>query len=267
LRPIVSTIPTPTYDLSKIINNIIKPYMPNKYSISSTKEFIAILLGHNNEVPEDKILASLDVESLFTNVPLEEAIDITLKYVYENKEIQPPTDISKEDLKKLLLLCTSKCPFQMPNGETYTQIDGVMMGCVLGPTLANFYMGNLEKSILDNFNLNTQPFIYCRYVDDIFVVIDSIEELEKLKKLFELNSILKFTFEIEKQKVINFLDCKITRIDKKIETDIYIKETSDCSYLNFKSICPMKYKIGIIKTLLHRAKLVCSTWNNFNNEV
>lgn len=51
LRPIVSTISTPTYGLSKEINDLIKPYIPNSYSISSTKEFIAILAGHGYKIP------------------------------------------------------------------------------------------------------------------------------------------------------------------------------------------------------------------------
>jgi hypothetical protein len=28
LRPIISTIPTPTYEISKVINNILTKYMP-----------------------------------------------------------------------------------------------------------------------------------------------------------------------------------------------------------------------------------------------
>ena len=36
LRPIISQIPTPTYELSKYLNNLISPYIPYRYSIQST---------------------------------------------------------------------------------------------------------------------------------------------------------------------------------------------------------------------------------------
>ena len=264
LRPIISTIPSPTYELSKELNNIIKLYIPKTYSINSTKEFIAILTGHNNKIPSEKLLASLDVQSLFTNVPLDEAIDITLNYIYENKSIPPP-DIDKEKLRNLLKLCTSKCPFTTPDGKKiYVQKDGVMMGCVLGPTLADIYMDYKEKQILNI--CKNKPSIYCRYVDDIFVVIDNLEQLEEIRLIFEENTVLKFTYEVEKNKQLNFLDCNIIRHGDNIKTNTHIKDTFDGNYLHFNSICPIRYKTGIIKTLLHRAKLICSTWQYFHQE-
>ena len=53
------------------------------------------------------------------------------------------------------------------------------MGSPLGPTLVNFYMGNLEELIFSGINI--KPSIYCRYVDDIFVVIKNEEQLKSLK--------------------------------------------------------------------------------------
>ena len=37
--------------------------------------------------------------------------------------------------------------------------------------------------------------------------------------------------------------------------------------MNYNSICPIRYKTGIIKTLLHRAKLISSNWSNFHAEI
>ena len=47
--------------------------------------------------------------SLFTNVPLEETIEIILKRIYINKEIT--TDIPKQEMKELLILCKKKFTF------------------------------------------------------------------------------------------------------------------------------------------------------------
>ncbi|XP_076045754.1 uncharacterized protein LOC143027995 [Oratosquilla oratoria] len=66
LRPIISQIPTPTYQLAKQLNDLITPYIPTLHSLRSTDEFVDIL---RNTALQGK-LASLDVESLFSNLPV-----------------------------------------------------------------------------------------------------------------------------------------------------------------------------------------------------
>ena len=85
-------------------------------------------------------MVSFDVASLFTNVPLEETIEIILKRIYINKEIT--TDIPKQEMKELLILFTKNVHFTF-NNETYIQVDGVAMGSPLGPVLANIFMFEL----------------------------------------------------------------------------------------------------------------------------
>ena len=84
----------------------------------------------------------------------------------------------------MLELCTKEAPFRSPNGNMYLQIEGVAMGSPLGPTFANFYMGHLEEKVFEQQN---KPNIYARYVDDVFVQVESEQELIKLKSLFENN--------------------------------------------------------------------------------
>ncbi|XP_076041901.1 uncharacterized protein LOC143025777 [Oratosquilla oratoria] len=64
LRPIISQIPTPTYQLAKQLNDLITPYIPTVHALRSTDEFVDLLRNTNPQ----GILASLDVESLFSNV-------------------------------------------------------------------------------------------------------------------------------------------------------------------------------------------------------
>ena len=66
MRPIVSQIGTPTAQVAAQINDIIVIYMPKKYMVKSTSEFLSII--RNLENSDDMMLASLDVESLFTNI-------------------------------------------------------------------------------------------------------------------------------------------------------------------------------------------------------
>jgi hypothetical protein len=84
------------------------------------------------------------------------------------------------------------------------------MGCVLGPTMANFYMGHLEKVVFEK-HCNLRPKQYNRYIDDTFGSFRNREHLLELKEKFEENSCLKFTYETEKDNNINFLDVTIVR--------------------------------------------------------
>ena len=86
LRPIISQIPTVTYNIAKTINKIISPYIPNNYTLSSTNDFVDLIqLKQSNG-----LLASLDVESLFTNVPINDTIKIIIEKVYSHETIPPP---------------------------------------------------------------------------------------------------------------------------------------------------------------------------------
>jgi hypothetical protein len=85
-RPIISQIGTVTYEISKHLNDIIKKYIPKKYQAESTYEFLSMLKQCN--VPG--MLASLDVENLFTNVPVAKTIDIIIDNVFHSEHISPP---------------------------------------------------------------------------------------------------------------------------------------------------------------------------------
>ena len=141
LRPIIWQIPTPIYQLTKTIKPLISLYLPSKYNIKSTHELIQVL---RTIKPNNGILASLDVENLFTNVPVNETIDIIINNIYNNPSL-PPLKINPNILRKLILTCTTEVPFYDNLGNIYVQTDGVSMGSVLGPIFSNFYMSDLEN--------------------------------------------------------------------------------------------------------------------------
>ena len=75
LRPIISHVTTPTYRTAKEIDSIIKRYLPQGKMLKSSTEFVELLSGHEYSGN----LYSLDVESLFTNVPVHRTIIIILE--------------------------------------------------------------------------------------------------------------------------------------------------------------------------------------------
>ena len=85
---------------------------------------------------------------MFTSVPLNETIDLSVKSIFDNN---PNIKITKKDLKKLFEFATSGTPIRF-DGNYYGQIDGVAMGSPLGPVIDNLFMGFYKKQWLKEFN-------------------------------------------------------------------------------------------------------------------
>ena len=145
------------------------PLSQSEYTIKNTKQFIEQI--RMKQVPDGYKMVSFDVKSLFTNVPLEKTIEITLKRIYERKEIN--TSISKKEMKQLLTLCTKNVHFTYDN-KVYQQNDGVAMGSPLGPVLSGIFMVELENRLV--LTLNDSMTLWRRFADDAitFVKNDSI---------------------------------------------------------------------------------------------
>ena len=260
LRPIISQIPTPTYKIAKRLNQLLTPYVPNTYCLNSSTDFLEILRDAPPE--ENSIIASLDVESLFTNVPVDKTIGFILDRVYRSSDTTP-LDIPEKHLKTLLELCTKEAPFISPDGNLYQQIDGVAMGSPLGVLFANFFMGTIESALL----ATNRPSIYCRYVDDIFVRIKNLQELETLRHRFISASGLNFTYEESSSGRLPFLDILVTANTSGFKTTVYTKPTNQGLCLSGDSECPKRYLTSTISAYVRRALTHCSTWEETHHEL
>ena len=88
-------------------------------------------------------MVNLVIDSLFTNIPLEETIDIYPNALFENTE--RVEGLSKIEFKERLSLATKESYFTI-NGKLYKQVDGVAMGSALDPTLANAFLVYFENN-------------------------------------------------------------------------------------------------------------------------
>ena len=260
LRPIISQIPTATYPIAKKLNDLLTPYVPSTYTIASSSDFLEIL--RDSPSNEDTIIASLDVESLFTNVDVDRTIDFILNRVYRCGDTTP-LNIPERSLKMLLEICTKEAPFTCPSGRMYKQIDGVAMGSPLGVLFANFFMGTIEAQLL----AESRPSIYCRYVDDIFVRIRDLNELQALKDRFIMASGLNFTFEESTNGHLPFLDVLVKAQHSGFITTVYTKPTNPGLCLNGRSECPTRYLHSSIGAYVRRALSHCSTWKDTHQEI
>ena len=82
-------------------------------------------------------MASLDVESLLTNIPLEETTRVCCDSLFSNDA--KVNNIKNIDFKKFLRAALQNNFFNL-EGKIYKQIYGVVMESPLGPTLADVFL-------------------------------------------------------------------------------------------------------------------------------
>ena len=94
------------------------------------------------------ILVSYDFSSLFANVPLEETIQLSTDKAFTNSWFNETCQLhlSRPDLVDLLRAATKDQLFIF-NGQLYEQTDGLAMGSLLGPLLANASMCSIEEKL------------------------------------------------------------------------------------------------------------------------
>ena len=184
-------------------------------------------------------MCSFDVSLLFTNVSLDEAIQISLDKLYA---LPNEPKLPRAVLKDLLVFATKGNHFVF-DGQYYDQVDGVAMGSPLGPVLANIFVCHFqEKWVL---NSSDRPSVWFRYVDDTFTLFRNKDmAINFLHYLNSRHKNIQFTVEFENNYEIPFLDVLVKRHENNsFSTSIYRKKTFTGLYTKWDSFTPRKYKI------------------------
>ena len=88
----VSSIGTFNYNLALFLCDLLSPLVPNDYSCKDTFSFFSEIKNANLS---KKFLVSYDVTSLFTNIPLQETIDIAINLIFNH---DPNLNITRKEL-------------------------------------------------------------------------------------------------------------------------------------------------------------------------
>ena len=138
-RPIISGCDGPTERLSSFVDKLFEPIAQIKDSyLKDTTHFIRFI--ESTRVPRNAFLVSMDVTSLYTNIPQGEGITIVCN-AYENFHANNPP-IATNFLREMLSLILKENSFQF-NGKYYFQTHGTAMGTKMEVAFANIFMRHL----------------------------------------------------------------------------------------------------------------------------
>ena len=152
------------------------------------------------------------------------------------------------------------------NNNIYKQTDGVAMGSPLGPVIANIFMVHLEEEMIPR--LTGEVSSWFRYVDDTFTFIkeDKVEFVQQTLNGFHND--ISFTYEVEENNKISFLDVLVTRKeDGSFDTEVYRKKTDTNIYIHWEAYATKSWKVGTLKGLFRRAFYICSTEEALEKEL
>ena len=158
-------------------------------------------------MPKDTILATLDVKSLFTNIPHQEGMQYCLEAI-EN-HYKPKTPLPLKYIHQMLKFILENNYFIFDD-KFYLQVHRTSMGTPFTPNYANISMTKIENQILHSVERHKTPPLCKRFIDDIFIIW-SHNEIELLQFLDHINTMhptIKFEMEYSQNKV-NFLDTTI----------------------------------------------------------
>ena len=130
------------------------------------------------------------------------------------------TNITRSEMKEMLLLCTKNIHFSYGH-DIYIQRDGIAIGSPLGPVPAGIFMVNLQKSLVPKLNVYIN--FMRRYVDGTitFLKTGSVEYF--LSVLNNFHPKIKFTYEMQVESKLTFLDIPLHHDGHDIMTTVYRK--------------------------------------------
>ncbi|XP_060756578.1 uncharacterized protein LOC132867614 [Neoarius graeffei] len=257
LRPIISSINSVTYNIAKHLATILAPLVGNTlHHVKNSQDFATKVADLKLDL--DETMVSYDVTSLFTCIPTTEAVESVRKRLLQDNTLLDRTNLTTDQICTLLDLCLTTTYFQF-NESFYRQKHGCTMGSPVSPIVANLYMEEVEHKALTTFS-GVAPSHWFRYVDDTWVKIKTHEVEAFSKHINAVDININFTREDVSGNNLAFLDCDVhNRQDRSLSIEVYRKPPHTDQYLLFNSHHPLEHKLGVIRTLQHRAQNIPTT--------
>jgi len=259
IRPIISGRGGPFDRLGWLLQKIITPLL---HYVPSHLYNTGQLLDSLNQLPQDQRVQtkpiSLDVVSMYTNIPIDEGIQITI----ENLSTYSCNlyGLTLDDIQQLMCFILKNNVFTF-NNNYYQQIKGLAMGSRIAPTIAIVTMDKLERQTLHAHTFFTNH-LFKRYVDDCLLLINKNDNSQEILTAFNsAHATIKFEIEDpDEENSLNILDVNIKISDDgTVTTKFYEKAAKSDIFINAFSAVSIQTKKSAIQAEINRIDKVCST--------
>ena len=234
VRPIVSQCNSVLKPIAQFIDHILQPlarsypdFLYNSTALSQTLQ--------NLHVPDDAILTTSDVKSLYPSIPRTEMLQVIYDEMQANRHLLL---FDPNLIIQLLHTCINSNFFEFAS-MTFQQINGTAMGAAFSPTVANIYMSVTIRKFLQT--QPKHPLLLVRYIDDIFVIWSHTkEELSTfLNNMNSFNPALEYTHQCSSS-TVDFLELTIYKgplfpFTNVLDTRTYQKIHNLYQYLHYSS--------------------------------
>uniref|UniRef100_A0A8C3F2N4 Reverse transcriptase domain-containing protein n=1 Tax=Chrysemys picta bellii TaxID=8478 RepID=A0A8C3F2N4_CHRPI len=246
--PIMSGIGTLIAGISGYLGSLLRPYATSTPSyLQDTTDFLRKLqcIG---DLPENTILATMDVAALYTNIPHKDGLQAVRNSIPD---------------EAMAHLVAELCDFVLTHNHfrfgdnLYLQVSGTTMGTRMAPQYANIFMADLEQHFLSSHPL--AALLYLRYIDDIFIIWTHRKEaLEEFHLDFNnFHPTIHLSLDQSTQE-IHFLDTTVQISDGHINTTLYRKPADPYTYLHASSFHPGHITRSIVYSQALRYNHICS---------
>ena len=138
MRPVLSMPGSPYHKIALKVTQWLSVVSECKINFQISESLHTVMLDDGDE------LISFDVQFLYTNVPVYEAINVCTDLLFSGKYGIPPVDL---DTFKQLLKISSHNVLMLTCDGYYQQVDGLAMGSPPAPLLANGWLSKFDNAI------------------------------------------------------------------------------------------------------------------------
>ncbi|XGW09626.1 hypothetical protein V3C99_011701 [Haemonchus contortus] len=252
VRPIISCVGGPTDRIAWFLNVILTQllrFIPSH--LTNTHMFLDQL--RRVRLSETCAMESFDVESLYTNVSNDAAMEAVLELLSQHESTVNMHGLSIGQIMVLLKECLN-CNIFRWSGKYYAQTRGLAMGQRLAPTLAIAFMAKIEVPVLERL-----PMLYCRYIDDCFIVCSTQDEVDLCFDLLNAQSErIKVTREKPHEEWLPFLNVQVRTARGDYSTKWYRKHSNKNILVHWNSAHPLQTKRAVVRSMFRTAAEVSS---------
>lgn len=257
-RPIVASHSWCTTPLSIWCAHRLKPVVDALPTVlRDTRDLVERLAALGLASNADVCMSTADVESLYTNIPIDDAL-----HALHDTLGRGLIPLARQDLMSAVSFVL-RHNYLAFDGAVYHQVRGLAMGTPLAPPLANIFMAELERRM---FTLHPYivPLVYVRFLDDIFVVqfANSRDTPHFWRLLESMHPNIRLTRESSRVSVA-FMDLVIYREGGRLLHRVHQKALNKYLYISPRSCHPRHMIKGFVRTELVRYARNSSTCLDF----